>query len=97
MIENRILQLARFLATKDGIVLTGGFSSDRRHPECTIENLIKKQPISNRRKIKRKYRKIKRFVKRKKGSSIFVFSAMPLSLTVKDHYIERATKILRRK
>jgi len=91
--HNSAIRLAKLLAIKDGIVLTGSFSSSPKWPSCSISNLLKQQPKKDRRSIQRKYRKIKRFVKKK--YDIETLCPKLSSDYVKHHYIDRARKILK--
>jgi hypothetical protein len=91
--EDKVFRLAQLLAIKDGIILTGFFSRNPNWPECGIKHLLKKQPQKDRKKIKRKYRKIKRFIKKK--YNIGETNKIRMSDDIKYHYLCRAEKIIK--
>jgi hypothetical protein len=92
-LDDRVLEMARLLAIKDGIVLTGFFSRVPTWPESGIKNNLEKQSRKNRRRTKRKYRKMKRFLVKK--YDIENPKPIQISDTVKYHYINKAEKILK--
>jgi len=86
-----ILSLAKNLMLSDGIMPSGIFVN-KPYPECRIRNVLSYQESDIQIKSRRKYRKIRKFIKKK--YRIGNVNILNMSKYVKMYYMNKARILL---